>query len=161
MKITCEGCGGEDWLMTYYERKGPDPNFLKYNVVYTALKCNKCGRIYPLANISQGLHMFSAEHAREFLKNAEMGQRETSFAGHWEEFAKYQKKLMGLPLDHLPDIDPDTIKTMRKMGIKSLDKLATEDPKELSKILDFPQELIEGWIKKAREAIIQSNEEEE
>ncbi len=160
MKITCESCGGEDWQITYYERKGPNPSYIRNKVVYTALKCTKCSRIFPLANLSHGLNMYSAEHAREFLKKTEIGQQETTFIGHWEEFAKYQKRLQGLPLKRLADLDADTIKTMHQMGIRTLADLAAEDPKELSEILDFPQEEIEDWIRKAREATSKSDDEE-
>ncbi len=170
MKITCEGCGGEDWQMTYYERRGTSLEWREGRhdlpgiaIVYSAIQCKNCGRIYPLANLTDGLHMHSAEHARDFLKNAEIGQKVPTYQDLLSEYKKYSNKLRKgpPPITLLPTIDGESIKIMQKMGIYSLKDLIKEDPKELSKILDLPQEQVEKWIQSAREVKTQTDDEEE
>ncbi len=50
MKISCEMCGNEDWKMVIYEmslgRVG--------GAVFSALKCECCGMVYPLQELAKG-----------------------------------------------------------------------------------------------------------
>jgi hypothetical protein len=53
MKISCEKCGSEDWKMTIYELV-IGGGFASGNVVYSAMKCEGCGMVYPLQELAKG-----------------------------------------------------------------------------------------------------------
>ncbi|MHA1769253.1 MAG: hypothetical protein ACTSV3_05315 [Candidatus Thorarchaeota archaeon] len=64
MKITCESCGSEEWKAVIHEMKfGPG------GIVYSALKCESCGMVYPLQELAKGAGMrMSKETVRAMLK---------------------------------------------------------------------------------------------
>lgn len=53
MKVSCEMCGGEDWKMVIHEVviRGMIGGG---GVVYSAMKCNGCGMVYPLQELAKG-----------------------------------------------------------------------------------------------------------
>jgi uncharacterized Zn finger protein len=52
MKISCESCGTEDWKMVIHEVRVPGGG-----VVYSAMKCENCGMVYPLQELAKGRGM--------------------------------------------------------------------------------------------------------
>jgi len=52
MKISCESCGAEDWKMVIHEIRLP-----MGEVVYSAMKCENCGMVYPLQEVAKGRGM--------------------------------------------------------------------------------------------------------
>ncbi len=52
MKISCESCGGEEWKMTIHQVNVPGGS-----VVYSAMKCEGCGMVYPLQEVAKGRGM--------------------------------------------------------------------------------------------------------
>ncbi len=46
----CEECGGTEWLVTVSEL-----SVMRVPVVYTALKCKKCGALYPIKDLGKGV----------------------------------------------------------------------------------------------------------
>jgi len=52
MKISCESCGNEDWQMVIHK-----VNIGGGGVVYSAMKCENCGMVYPLQELAKGQGM--------------------------------------------------------------------------------------------------------
>lgn len=52
MKISCEACGAEDWKIVIHEVKVP-----MGEIVYSAMKCEDCGMVYPLQELAKGRGM--------------------------------------------------------------------------------------------------------
>lgn len=52
MKISCDDCGSEEWKMVIHEIKVPGGG-----VVYSAIKCENCGMVYPLQELAKGRGM--------------------------------------------------------------------------------------------------------
>jgi uncharacterized Zn finger protein len=46
MKIKCEECESEDWKIVIHSVTGRG-----LNAIYSALKCTKCGMVYPLEKL--------------------------------------------------------------------------------------------------------------
>jgi uncharacterized Zn finger protein len=64
MKIVCEMCGSEEWKMTIHEM-----NVVQGSVIYSAMKCEGCGMVYPLQELAKGIGMHvSKESVISMLK---------------------------------------------------------------------------------------------
>lgn len=50
-------------------------------------------------------------------------------------------------LKHLPDITRDHLKTLKDLGVESLESLKDEDPRDLSLLTGIPESQIKAWIK--------------
>ncbi|MGQ4871682.1 MAG: hypothetical protein DRO73_01430 [Candidatus Thorarchaeota archaeon] len=50
MNIECESCGGDEWIAKIYELR-----VWGTSVIYSALKCKKCGTIYPLCELGRNV----------------------------------------------------------------------------------------------------------
>jgi len=58
MKVSCESCGGEDWKLVIYQMSVPGGG-----VVYSAMKCEGCGMVYPLQELAKGRGMSVSKDA--------------------------------------------------------------------------------------------------
>jgi hypothetical protein len=54
MKVSCEMCGSEDFKMTIHEVVVGGGGFGGGSVVYSAMKCEGCGMIYPFQELAKG-----------------------------------------------------------------------------------------------------------
>jgi predicted flap endonuclease-1-like 5' DNA nuclease len=50
-------------------------------------------------------------------------------------------------LKHLPDITHDHLRTLKELGVESLEGLKDEDPRDLSLLTGIPESQIKAWIK--------------
>jgi uncharacterized Zn finger protein len=48
MELRCDSCNGDKWKMTIYEMK-----VFGQNSIYTAVKCETCGMVYPLTQLAK------------------------------------------------------------------------------------------------------------
>lgn len=51
MRIKCESCGSEEWTISLHEIK--IQRFM--SAILSVLKCDSCGMVYPLQNVSAGM----------------------------------------------------------------------------------------------------------
>ena len=54
MKVTCDMCGSEYFKMTIHEVVVGGGGFGGGSVVYSAMKCDGCGMVYPLQELAKG-----------------------------------------------------------------------------------------------------------
>ncbi|TXT56120.1 MAG: hypothetical protein BAJATHORv1_30506 [Candidatus Thorarchaeota archaeon] len=48
MELTCEQCNGDKWKMVLHELR-----VMGQSIVYSAIKCDGCGMVYPLAELGK------------------------------------------------------------------------------------------------------------
>ncbi len=61
MEITCEVCDGTNWKMTIHEFKRKSMG-AKLLWIYSALKCDSCGMVYPITPIDRQFWVSLAGH---------------------------------------------------------------------------------------------------
>ena len=60
MEVKCENCDGTSWKAILHEIR-----MFGQNVIYSAIKCDGCGAVYPLAQLGKNQ---SIESIRNMLK---------------------------------------------------------------------------------------------
>ncbi len=58
MQISCESCNSERWSLVIHEL-----NAGMGTVIYSALKCENCGMVYPLQELAKGRGMSVSKEA--------------------------------------------------------------------------------------------------
>ena len=83
------------------------------------------------------------DRAERLIETAKRYEREKSKAAREEKAKEPEIK----ELKHLPEITRDDVRNLQDLGVKTLDDLKAENPRDLSLLTGFPETRIKEWRK--------------